>query len=190
MPFANHNCRAAPGGPPRYEWIGGALRKEPSPTSFHQDIACDLLAMLRTWARSAGAGKVFAAPLDVHLSRHDVVQPDILYITKARLPIIREDGIHGAPDLVVEIFSPLTTRRNPAKRIALYRQAGAKEAWLLEILSRHLVIYDFSAGAAHPVRVLSGSQRIASAVLPGFDAKVAAIFSCGLVCARDGQPAG
>ena len=154
------------------------------PAPDHQDVACELLTILRAWARRQGLGKVFAAPLDVYLSRHDVVQPDLFYIAKERLTIIREDGIYGAPDLVVEVLSPATARIDRTRKMELYRQAGAKEAWLVEALSHRIISLGLSPDTEDSVRIWSGRQKLVSPVLPGFEVEVSTIFDCASVYPR------
>ncbi|MEW6227092.1 MAG: Uma2 family endonuclease, partial [Bacillota bacterium] len=98
-------CRIPPGHQ-RYELIGGAIRVVPSPSVSHQELSGRLFMDLAGWVKDHGLGKVYDAPLDVVLSEYDVVQPDLLYVSRDRLSIIKEANIWGAPDLVVEILSP------------------------------------------------------------------------------------
>src|SRR4030095_13996531 len=94
-----------PEGAP-FELIGGNLVEEPSPTYGHQDLVTGIASRLRIHADQLGLGKIIVAPMDVYLDEANVFQPDILFIAKENLSRIERDGIHGAPDMVIEILSP------------------------------------------------------------------------------------
>src|SRR3989337_2491470 len=83
----------------RYELIGGELLMTPSPVPRHQRISRKIEFMLEKFVTEKDLGEVFDAPCDVHLDNENVVQPDILFISKDRLNIIGENNIECAPDL-------------------------------------------------------------------------------------------
>jgi len=116
----------------RYELIEGELFMVPSPGSYHQIILLNLLDFLRHHIKKTKAGIVVCAPLDVVLTPNDVVQPDILFISKERINIVTERNIQGAPDLVVEILSPGTLERDKIVKKHLYEKHGVKEYWIVE----------------------------------------------------------
>src|SRR5439155_5763685 len=99
-----------PEGPPHFQLVDGELYMSPSPNFFHQEILGNLFALLHSFVRRHRLGKVIAAPSDVELTARDVYQPDIYFISNDRLEIVTEQGVEGAPDLVVEILSPGTAR--------------------------------------------------------------------------------
>lgn len=86
------------------------------------------------------------APLDVVLSEETIVQPDIIYIGAARRSIIGE-RIEGAPDLVVEIVSPSTARRDRVHKLAEYVQSGVKEFWLVDPATQQIDFLVLREGA-------------------------------------------
>ena len=98
----------------RYEVIDGELLMVPGPGTFHQSILGELFVRLRTFALDKRMGTVFVSPLDVVLDDINVVQPDVLFIRNDHLEIIDPRAIRGVPDLVVEILSPGTRRRDRA----------------------------------------------------------------------------
>ncbi len=95
---------------PRCELIHGRLYVSPSPTPYHQTVLLLLSEIFLSAARKTG-GAAYVAPLDVYLSDETVVQPDVLYVSRVNRGVI-QDWIRGAPDHVVEVASPSTSRRD------------------------------------------------------------------------------
>jgi Uma2 family endonuclease len=89
----------------RYEIIDGELYLNPSPNMKHQLVLMNILRALDRYTRANACGEVFFAPLDVVLSKHNVVQPDLLYISNEQMDIITAANVQGAPDIAVEILS-------------------------------------------------------------------------------------
>jgi Uma2 family endonuclease len=79
----------------------------------------------------ASGGHAFIAPLDVGLAEHSVVQPDVIYVSAARLKILQR-RIVGPPDLLVEVLFPGTARRDRGEKLSLYAQTGIREYWIVE----------------------------------------------------------
>ncbi|MFN7259853.1 MAG: Uma2 family endonuclease [Cyclobacteriaceae bacterium] len=93
----------------RCELIEGIIYMSPAPTINHQDAVLSLGSEVLQFAKKKNLGKIFISPVDVYLDSHkNAFQPDLVFISNNRLNIIKEDGIYGAPDLVVEILSPGT----------------------------------------------------------------------------------
>ena len=95
----------------------------PSPTFPHQNTEMELSLSVGWFVKRHALGVVLSAPMDVALSDTDVVQPDLLFVSRERAHIIAHDAIRGAPDLVVEILSPSTARRDLTFKRRLYAQA-------------------------------------------------------------------
>jgi Uma2 family endonuclease len=114
----------------RYELIEGELLMTPAPIPNHQRISGRLDFALRKFVIEKELGEVFYAPCDVYLDAENVVQPDILFISKERLNIIGEKNIQGAPDLVIEIVSESTAYRDLIQKKRLYSRFGVKEYWI------------------------------------------------------------
>ncbi|MBX2819393.1 MAG: Uma2 family endonuclease, partial [Rhodothermaceae bacterium] len=113
----------------RYEVIDGALFMSPSPVERHQRIFTHLIIRLGRFAEESGLGRLYGAPFDVILSDHNVVQPDLLFVSKERLSIITEKNVQGAPDLVVEILSPSTADYDRGVKRRFYAAHGSREFW-------------------------------------------------------------
>ena len=87
----------------RYEIIDGELFVTPSPLRRHQLVLANLLYYLTDFVKKHGLGRQYTRLPSMWSSRqYDVVEPDILYVSKARASVVTEKNIQGAPDLVVE----------------------------------------------------------------------------------------
>ena len=115
----------------RYELIEGELLMTPSPVMRHQRISRKMLIAIDNHVTDNDLGEVFDAPSDVYLDNENVVQPDILFVSKERLDIIGEKNIQGAPDLVIEIISESTAYRDLVQKKKLYVRFGVKEYWIV-----------------------------------------------------------
>lgn len=125
------------------ELIEGRFVVSPSPNMLHQTIAGVLYEILLAVARKTG-GKVVFSPMDVVLSDDTILQPDLLYVSKARRQIIKE-RVEGPPDLVVEIVSG-TGRRDRVEKLALYAKYGVGEYWIVDPESQHIEFLINEAG--------------------------------------------
>ena len=90
----------------RYELIDGELILVASPNEEHQIASIELASLMHYHAKAGDLGRVFHAPFDIVFSDSEVVQPDIMFISKERESIRTGANVRGAPDLVVEILSP------------------------------------------------------------------------------------
>lgn len=102
----------------------------PSPSPIHQQVSLALTLILEAIAEESG-GLLFYAPMDVRLHDHSVVQPDLIYLSEERRHLVK-DKIEGAPDLLVEILSPGTARRDRGDKLSLYAESGVREYWLVD----------------------------------------------------------
>ena len=141
------------------ELIDGLIYDMASPTSVHQLIGAEIWEQLKSYIRnSKGKCVPMLAPLDVQLDCDDrtMVQPDVVVVCD-RSKVIRR-CIYGAPDLVIEILSPSTRRKDVTIKLNKYIAAGVREYWIIDPDQRLVLVYDFSA-AIYPV-------------IYGFDAKI------------------
>lgn len=115
----------------RYEIFHGELRMVPAPSTDHQGISINLGSLIWKFVKEKKLGKVFEAPTDVVFDDDEVFQPDIVFIKSERQDIIRENAIHGIPDLIVEIVSPSSTFSDMVEKKEIYRKYGVKEYWLV-----------------------------------------------------------
>ncbi len=157
------------------ELIHGEFVLSPSPNFYHQDIVSTLLVLLWQFVKQHDLGKVVTAPMDVYLSEQDVLQPDILFIAKDRLHIVR-DRIMGAPDLVIEILSPSNAQNDLWTKRLIYEAAGIKEYWIVDPDTKRVELSENIEGRFVRFTEAEKQGRVESKVLPGFAFDVSAIF--------------
>ena len=117
----------------RHELIDGEHYVTPSPNMRHQRISGSLHLLIGNWLEEHRVGKVFYAPLDVVMSTFDVVEPDLLYMSNERAAeVLTAQHVRGAPDLVVEIGSPGTRKRDETIKRRLYERTGVSEYWFVD----------------------------------------------------------
>ena len=115
-PFTTADYREMPNDGRRYQVVEGELFTSPTPNSFHQFVQKNLLFILEGYLLLHPVGTVLGAPCDVYLDDFNLFQPDVLYVTREHDARIQADGIHGAPDLVIEILSPSSAALDRRKR--------------------------------------------------------------------------
>ena len=121
-------------------------------------------------------GRAFVAPFDVFLSDNDVVQPDVFFVANDRLKALQDDGVHGAPDLVIEVLSPSTAQLDKKTKRRVYAQAGVKEMWLVDPLLSQIQRYDFASDTAKPVALIEENETFSTPLLPGLTISATEIF--------------
>ncbi|RRJ94558.1 Uma2 family endonuclease [Opitutaceae bacterium TAV4] len=175
-PITRHDYEQIPFGAPNYQLIEGDLIMAPSPSVFHQDISGNLYYLIRHHLRTHPIGTVFMAPLDVFLSDINVYQPDLLFIRKQNASIIKEHGIEGAPDLVVEILSKTSTKYDLGIKRSVYARTGVEEMWAIDPTRRTLAIYRFDESAETPVATHRTTQTFTSTIIPGLSIALKDVF--------------
>ncbi|UCC71542.1 MAG: Uma2 family endonuclease [Gemmatimonadota bacterium] len=137
----------------RYEAIDGELYVTPAPSRRHQWVSGKLERELCRLLQEAGHGWVYHAHIGVEFPRtEEGVQPDIIFVSKARAELLVQEGIRGAPDLVVEIVSPGTAERDRTIKKKLYQRQDVAQYRIVDPDAETVEVWDFEAGAAEPVR--------------------------------------
>jgi len=160
----------------RYEIVRGARFMTPSPFERHQRASRNLEFLMMKFLEERDLGELYYAPVDVVLSDDTVLVPDLVFVSKARVGIIEERGVFGAPDLVVEVLSQRTKSRDRGLKLEAYAEHGVREYWILDPVRRSIEVFvlhgrDLVKAADH------ASGNLASlVVLPGFSASLDRIF--------------
>ena len=152
----------------RREIIEGDLFVTPSPVTPHQRTVIRLSSHLWYFVDSHKLGEVFSAPFDVVFSEFDVVEPDILYISNARAGILTHRNVQGAPDLVVEVLSEGTEKRDRTIKLELYGKFGVDEYWTVDPNGPSADIYRRGEKGLTLVATLSAEDALTSPMFPGF----------------------
>ena len=169
-------------GPVRYELYDGQPVAMSSPTDIHQDILGELDWQIRSYLRGKKC-KVFFAPFDVRLFEQPgdrpqdvdtVVQPDLMVVCDPDK--IDRHGIHGAPDLVVEILSPATQRHDRLLKFNRYMRAGVKEYWIVDPDTRSVSVYTLEEGAYHAATVYVADSAVPVGVLEDCVVDLSTVF--------------
>jgi Uma2 family endonuclease len=103
-----------------------------APLDIHQQVLGDIFIEISIVVKKNKLGQTRVAPYDVYLSNRNVFQPDICFISNENLHKIEEDGLHGAPDLVIELLSPSTSKYDLDDKKDVYERYGVKEYFIIE----------------------------------------------------------
>ena len=139
----------------RYEILDGKLYVSPSPNLWHQRASSRFGRRLEDYFEPDGRAEVFRAPLDVILSKHDIVEPDILVVE--RVSQMAENYIEGPPLLAVEILSPSTARRDRGLKSRRYATLGVVHYWIMDTKARTIECYR-AKGARYELLLSAGPK--------------------------------
>lgn len=162
----------------RHELIDGERYVTPPPNSFHQEILGNLYFLIRQHLEAHHVGRVYLSPFAVVLSMFDVVEPDLLYISNERRAILTPRSAHGAPDLVVEIGSPSTRRRDEGVKLRLYDRFDVIEYWVIDPIAESIRVYRRSRGhlILRDERFRSKADALETPVIPALSIPVDRVF--------------
>ena len=153
----------------------GELIMSPSPSFNHQKIVLNFYRRLHEWVSKRKLGEVVTGPLDMVLSPHRAMQPDVAFIAQDRLGIIRR-AIHGPVDLAVEVISLGNRNRDRIEKRDLYEQYGVKEYWIIDPEAQTVEVLYLEEGGYRLHMRCTADQTVASRLLSGFESPVNAIF--------------
>ncbi len=123
----------------REELIGGkVVAMSPRPMYNHNHVAFNIAVIFNHYLRGK---RCTAIPdgTDLYLTEGDRFVPDMMVVCDREK--IQEDGVHGAPDLVVEVLSPSTAKRDRVDKKAVYERCGVREYWLVDPKNRTIEQY-------------------------------------------------
>src|SRR5262245_1109998 len=152
----------------RYEILDGALFVSPSPQTKHQRVLFRLARILGDHVEKHDLGEVFIAPYDVLLGEHDIVEPDLIFVSKQRAQVVTDLHIRGVPDLLIEVLSPLRPQYDTEKKRARYAALGVPWYWIVDPQQRRLIELELSEGNYLITSECSGQDRFTSKLLSTF----------------------
>lgn len=162
----------------RHELIGGEHFVSPAPIEKHQLVSWNLAWFLADHLRRHRLGQAFTAPYDVLFSPHDVVQPDLIYISNGRSGIRTGKNVQGAPDLVIEILSESTRRQDEERKLRLYERFGVQEYWIFDPAEETVRVFRASGLRFSEVTGLAAAAGdvLETPLLPGLVIPLAEVF--------------
>jgi Uma2 family endonuclease len=140
-----------------------------SPDSIRSnDLTAFLLYVMRGFnsAKRLG-GRVFVTRVAYRLSKHSAPEPDVGYVSKERVHLVRDTDVRGGPDIAVEIVSRDSIDRDYRLKKRRYQKAGVREYWIIDPLQNKVTFYRLRGGRYRRVP-LEGRNIFRSEVLPGF----------------------
>ena len=161
----------------RRELIDGEIVVTPSPLIRHQILAQRIgLSLFQHVETHPSQGSVFFVPVDVVLSEHDVVVPDVHVVLGDQLSILTNRNVQGAPAIVAEILSASTRKRDLTLKFQLYERQGVREYWVIDpakntVTTHSLAGRRFSAGVTH-----HQSEVLETPLLPGWSLDLSQFF--------------
>jgi Uma2 family endonuclease len=165
----------------RHELIDGEHFVTPSPNTGHQTISKRLFVALNSYVDRHHTGEVLYAPFDVKLSHFTVLVPDLVYFTAERFArVVNEKHATAAPDLVVEILSPGTRRRDTGRKRAVYDREGVREYWIVDPEARSITVLRRPRAEAGLTDVttlaLTSDDVLESPLFPGLQIPLREVF--------------
>lgn len=162
-----------------YELLKGTLVRKSSPTLIHQRISRKLVFVIENYILQKKCGEIFYAPLDVVLDEHTAPQPDLVYVSNENAAVLNEEElvIVGTPDLVVEILSPGTAKRDKTLKKEIYEEFGVKEYWLVDPGNKTIEVYTLQNNHYELFFLADIEEKVKSALLPDLEIELTAIFN-------------
>jgi Uma2 family endonuclease len=163
----------------RHELIDGEHYVTPSPNTKHQKVSGNLYWLIRSYLETHPIGEVFYAPFDVVLSRFDVVEPDLLYMSRERATqVLTPKNTQGAPELVIEIASRGTRKRDETIKRRLYERMKVSEYWVVDPDVDAIRGYRLDGVRyARPIeRSREAGDVLTTSLLPGLEFPLTAVF--------------
>jgi Uma2 family endonuclease len=163
----------------RHELIDGEHYVTPSPNIRHQQVSGNVYLLIANWLEEHPIGRIFYAPLDAVLSHIDVVVPDLLYLSNERAAqVLTPLHARGAPEIVVEVASKGTRKRDETIKLRLYERVGVTEYWVIDPGSDVMRIYRRDAkGFARPLELSrEAGDVLMTPLLPGLRMPLARVF--------------
>ena len=161
---------------PRLELIDGQIYFMAAPNRAHQEVSSNLQGTIWNFLKGKKC-QIFAAPFAVNLEQgkgHDTtVQPDLVVVCDPNK--LDKKGCNGTPDMVIEILSPSTTRKDRLLKYLKYEQAGVAEYWIVDPDGRFVEVYLLQDGRYFSKRY-GEEDKIPCDVLEGLEIDLNEIF--------------
>jgi Uma2 family endonuclease len=145
----------------------------PAPAPKHQFTSGDIFSLVKSLVPN---GHVVSAPIDAYFDEKNTVQPDIVWIGENSRCVIGEKMLEDPPDLIVEIFSPGTAKRDKKEKFQLYERYGVREYWLVDPIGQYIEVFQLVNGKFVQQGVYGRGDSFVSAVFGGKTVKLDTVF--------------
>jgi Uma2 family endonuclease len=163
------------------EWVDGEIELMSPASAVHQDISVFLTRLFAEYAEEYDAGKVLTAPFQMKLSAlRRGREPDLLFLRKPTLSLLRGSFLDGPADLVVEIISPESLQRDRDTKYHEYEAGGVREYWIIDAEAQRADFFVRDAAGRYQSVLPEGNGKYRSAVLPSFWLQVAWLWQMPL----------
>jgi Uma2 family endonuclease len=160
-----------------YELLHGEIVKRSAPSLAHQRIAKNIFRAMDVFVEKQVLGEMFFAPADVALDDENVLQPDVFFVAAESKERTSGDYVQGAPDLVIEVVSVGTVKRDRGDKMKLYERCGVREYWLVDARTRSVEVYVNAGNDFNLQEVYAETQDLVSSLaLQGFEMPLQAVF--------------
>ena len=155
------------------EWVDGEVILMSPASGPHQDLAGFLYVLLRHFVEAGQLGRVLVAPFQMKLSfRPSGREPDVLFIARERLDLLKSNYLDGGADLAIEVISPDSRSRDRQDKYQEYEQAGVREYWIFDPIRKQAEFYRLGPDGIYSLVTLGDDGIFRSDVLAGLWLKV------------------
>ncbi|MDW8101473.1 MAG: Uma2 family endonuclease [Anaerolineae bacterium] len=158
------------------EWVEGEIVLYSPASALHQAIRDFLLAFIRAYVEAKGLGLVFGAPFQMKLPRSGR-EPDLLFVARENVGRLKGTHLEGPADLVVEIVSPESERRDRGEKFWEYQEGGVREYWLIDPEKRKAEFWELSSTGRFQLRMEGSEGKYESGVIEGFWLRIEWLWS-------------
>ena len=161
----------------RYQLIEGELVKMAGPNDPHQVFIGELYFAARSQIGAPGAFEIRLSPFDAAIDEHNTFQPDLLFVSNEQRHIFDGHGVTGAPDVVVEVLSESTRRRDFNVKLPVYARNGVREAWMADLGAETVSKYVGDGATMTLATVYGANDVLTSDAIPGVAIDLGPIFA-------------
>ena len=164
-----HDYFLLPDDGKQYELIEGELFMTPPPGFSHQNSVAKLTWILIQYLNKNPIGVVVCAPFAVVLSDIHVVEPDLVYVSNAKKNLIKERGVFGSPDLVVEVLSKGNKKMDRTRKFKLYAQFKVPHCWIVDPMEKTMELHELKKEEYQLTAKKRGNEIIKPALFSGLE---------------------
>lgn len=137
------------------EWVDGKVIMVSPASDRHEGISSFLETVLRIYVETHDLGRVMRAPFLMRTpQRPSGREPDLMFVSRERLQLIKTNYLDGPADAVIEIVSPESIGRDRGEKFVEYEQAEIKEYWLIDPLRQSAEFYELHADGRYRMAVI------------------------------------